>query len=68
MWGYDKRFHTSIEDSLKVPHIEEPPQWQPGKWKFVEGNPVTEEKHHSIEQMIRQMNKGIDTLKDLSKQ
>ena len=30
MWKYDKRFHTSLEDSLRVPAIDTPPQFQAG--------------------------------------
>jgi len=50
-----------------VPLIEEPPAFQEGAWKFIEGNPVLKETHNSIEQMIKQMNRGISTLKDISK-
>lgn len=28
VWKYDKRFHTSLEDSLRVPAIETPPEYQ----------------------------------------
>lgn len=66
VWKYDKRFYTTAEDALKVKLIEEPPQpFKPGEWKFIEGNAVTQEKHESITQMIRQMNRGIATLKEL---
>jgi hypothetical protein len=64
--GYDKRFYTAPEVALLVPRIEDPPKWKQGAWKFIEGNPVTREKHEAIVQMIGQMNKGIETLKDLS--
>lgn len=37
VWKYDKRFHTSLEDSLTVPPIETPPTFVPGKWKTIEG-------------------------------
>ena len=30
VWAYDKRFHTSMEESLKVPPIEQPPAFQVG--------------------------------------
>jgi hypothetical protein len=36
VWAYDKRFHTSLEESLRVPPIEMPPAYQPG-WKTIEG-------------------------------
>jgi hypothetical protein len=36
VWAYDKRFHISMEESLKVPYIEPPPEFQPG-WKMIEG-------------------------------
>lgn len=67
VWKYDKRFHTSLEDSLNVPLIDEPPPFPgEGKWKFIEGNPVTKAKHEAIVQMIKQMNAGIRTLQPLS--
>lgn len=67
MWKYDKRFYTSEEVALKVPLIEEPPaEFLEGAWKFIEGNPVTKEKHESIRQMIKRMNEGIAMLKDLT--
>jgi len=31
VWQYDKRFHTSLEDSLRVPAIDTPPQYQVGR-------------------------------------
>jgi hypothetical protein len=66
VWKYDKRFYTSAEVALKVPLIEEPPEkFEPGKWKFIEGDPVTEVKHEAIKSMIKQMNRGIATLKEL---
>ena len=55
---YDKRFHTSLEESLKVPLIPEPPPFEPGKWKFIEGPTVTKVKHDAIVQMIRQVGAG----------
>jgi hypothetical protein len=66
VWKYDKRFHTSPEDALEVPIIEEPPAFEQGKWKFIEGPPVTLEKHESITEMIKQMNRGIATLKPIT--
>lgn len=36
VWAYDKRFHTSLEESLKVPMIPTPPDFQKG-WKTIEG-------------------------------
>lgn len=67
VWKYDKRFYTSEEVALKVPMIEEPPpEFVAGLWKFIEGNPVTADKHESIRQMIKRMNEGIATLKDLT--
>jgi hypothetical protein len=66
VWKYDKRFYTSAEVALKVPLIEEPPEvYEAGKWKFIEGDPVTEEKHEAIKAMIKQMNRGIATLKEI---
>lgn len=67
VWKYDKRFYTSAEVALNVPLIEEPPEkFEAGKWKFIEGNPVTEEKHEAIRAMVKQMNKGIATLKPIT--
>jgi hypothetical protein len=39
VWAYDKRFHTSLEESLTVPSIEPPPEYQEG-WKTIEGRGV----------------------------
>lgn len=65
VWKYDKRFYTAPEVALKVPLIEEPPEkFDAGKWKFIEGDPVTKEKHEAIRAMIKQMNKGIALLKE----
>jgi hypothetical protein len=61
-----QRHYTSFENSTKVPHLPDVPPFQEGKWKFVEGNPVTREVHDAIADMISQMNKGIATLKDLT--
>lgn len=66
VWGYDKRFFTSPEVVLSVPLIDLPPKWKAGKYKFIEGPPVTKEKHETILRMFKQMNTGIATLKDLS--
>ena len=67
VWKYDKRFYTTQDVALKVPLIEEPPEkFQPGKWKFIEGDPVTKEKHEAISMMIKQMNRGIATLEEIT--
>ncbi|KAL4420198.1 hypothetical protein ABPG77_011414 [Micractinium sp. CCAP 211/92] len=66
VWAYDKRFHTSLEESLKVPPIPLPPTFQEGKWKFIEGKPVNKEVHAAIEQMIGQMNAGIAMLQPIA--
>ena len=65
MWKYDKRFMTAPEVALEVPLIDEPPAFQEGKWKFIEGPPVTRDVHDAITQMVRQMNAGIRTLPKL---
>ena len=66
VWGYDKRFYVKEEEALLVPRIVEPPStFEAGKWIFVEGDPVTKEKHDGVTAMIQQMNRGIDTLRDL---
>ena len=39
---------------------------QEGKWKFIEGKPVTADVHKAIEQMIGQMNAGIKTLQPIA--
>jgi hypothetical protein len=62
VWKYDKRFHTSLEDSLRVPPIETPPEYQPDKWKTIEGKPISASLHHAVEAMVAQMNRGIATL------
>lgn len=66
VWKYDKRFYTTPEDALNVRLIDEPPPFEEGKWKFIEGPPVTREKHESITEMIKQMNRGIATLKPIT--
>ena len=65
VWKYDKRFYTSVDDALYVPRIEEPPPYEEGVWKFIEGNHVTQEVHEAISEMIKRMNRGIGSLKDL---
>lgn len=64
VWAYDKRFHTSLEESLTVPSIEPPPEYQEG-WKTIEGKPITPQLLASIASMIAQMNRGIATLQPL---
>lgn len=66
VWGYDKRFFTSPEVSLKVPEIDPIPPFKPREYVFVEGNEVTKAHYDSIKAMIDQMNHGIRTLSDLS--
>ena len=66
VWAFDKRFHTSLEESLAVPAIPDPPPYEEGKWKFVEGNSVGREVHETIGMMVAQMNRGIATLKPLT--
>jgi hypothetical protein len=65
VWGYDKRFFTTPEVVARTPLIPLPPPWAAGKYKFVEGNAVDKVKHDSIVQMVRQMNRGIATLKSI---
>ena len=65
VWKFDKRFHTEAEEARRMGLHPVPPEFQPGKWKFIEGNPVTKEKHESIVEMIKQLNRGIDTMKEL---
>ncbi|EFN56336.1 hypothetical protein CHLNCDRAFT_144797 [Chlorella variabilis] len=65
VWAYDKRFHTSLEESLKVPMIPTPPDFQKG-WKTIEGKPITPKLLSSIAQMVAQMNRGIKTLQPIT--
>ena len=65
MWAFDKRFHTSEEDALLPALLPEPPAFEEGKWKFVEGNPVRRQVHDTITLMIRQMNEAIRPMKRL---
>lgn len=56
----------SPDEALKVPMIEDPPEWErDGAWRFIEGPPVTKIQHESIVSMIGQMNRGIANLPDL---
>ena len=66
MWKYDKRFFVDPAVALRVPLIDPLPPFAEGKWRFIEGAPVTRAKHESIAAMVDQMNKGIKTLKDLT--
>ena len=65
VWGYDKRFHVEPSEVSVVPKIDLPPPFEQGKWKFIEGNPVTKAKYDVICEMITQMNNAIITLKPL---
>lgn len=65
VWGYDKRFHVDASEVAVVPMIDLPPPFEKGKWKFIEGNIVTEKQYNAIYEMISQMNKAIKTLKPL---
>ncbi len=65
VWGYDKRFHVDASEVAVVPTIDLPPPFEKGKWKFIEGNIVTEKQYNAIYEMISQMNKAIKTLKPL---
>lgn len=67
VWKYDKRFYTSEKDATNVPLIPMPPPYPgKGKWKFLEGNPVTEETYDAVVSMIAQMNRAIETLEALA--
>ncbi|KAL6766916.1 hypothetical protein ACKKBG_A37880 [Auxenochlorella protothecoides x Auxenochlorella symbiontica] len=59
-WGFDKRFYTEPQHALELTRIPPMPEFEAGKYKFVEGPPVTLEMHNAIKQMIDQINKGMD--------
>lgn len=65
VWGFDKRFYTDPKHPIEMPKIPEMPAFEEGKYRFVEGPPVTATKHAAIKQMVDQMNRAIDTLKPL---
>lgn len=51
--------------TLQTPYITEPPpDWQPG-WRLQDGVAVDKELHATLLGMLRQMNRGIATLKDI---
>lgn len=66
VWAFDKRFHSDPAEVAAMRPHPEPPAFVEGAWKFIEGPPVTRDKHEAIVQMIRQINAGIATMKDLS--
>lgn len=65
VWKFDKRFYTEMDQSLKVPKLEVPPEWQPGV-KLQDGLIVTKELDDTLRDMITHMNRAIDKLPDLS--
>jgi hypothetical protein len=48
-----------------VPRIAPPPAFEEGRYRFIEGPPVTAGVHAAIEAMVARMNEGIATLPDL---
>ena len=64
-WAYDKRFYTSERNATKVPRIAPPPAFEEGRYRFIEGPPVTAGVHAAIAAMVARMNEGIATLPDL---
>lgn len=64
-WAYDKRFYVSERNATRVPRIAPPPAFEEGRYRFIEGPPVTAGVHAAIEAMVARMNEGIATLPDL---
>lgn len=53
--------------ALKVPRLAEPPTpFKPNTWHLQGYEPVTAQLHATLEQMIKQMNRAIDRLPDLT--
>jgi hydroxyproline O-arabinosyltransferase len=67
VWSYDKRFYTSERNATNVPLIQLPPPYPgDGKWKFLEGMPVTKVEYDSVLEMIQQMNLAIEKLEPMA--
>lgn len=67
VWRYDKREHTSEEEVLKVEKLDELPAWPgEGKWKFMEGKPVTKPLYDMLVLMVSGFNAAIEDLEVLS--
>mmetsp|Transcript_8488 Transcript_8488/g.22730 ORF Transcript_8488/g.22730 Transcript_8488/m.22730 type:complete len:389 (+) Transcript_8488:325-1491(+) len=66
VWKFDKRFYTAPVDALKVPKLELPPMpWRQGIFLH-DGTPITPDLHATLAHMIELMNRGIETLPDIS--
>lgn len=66
VWSFDKRKHTSREEVLRVERVDELPAWPgEGRWKFIEGQPVTRPVYDLLELMVSGFNAAIDDLEDL---
>jgi hypothetical protein len=66
VWGYDKRWHVEEDKVLRVPALDPLPKFPgEGKWKFIEGSPVTKAKYDTLEEMVKAMNVAIADLKVL---
>lgn len=64
VWQFDKRTYTAKELETHTPLIPELPAFQDG-WKLQDGVSVSEELYGTLQDMVRQMNKGIQMLSDL---
>lgn len=65
VWAFDKRFYADPRHPIDMPKVPPMPEFEAGKFKFIEGPPVTKEKHELIKQMTDQINRAIDTLSPL---
>jgi len=67
VFRWDKRDYTDIKHALKPMAIPLPPDhWEPGKWHLQDRLPVTKDLHETLTSMLRQMNRAIETLPDLT--
>lgn len=66
VWSYDKREHTAEEEVLRVEKVDHLPEWPgEGRWKFIEGQPVTKPVYDLLVLMVSGFNAAIDSLEDL---
>eukprot|EP00884_Botryococcus_braunii_P014591 jgi/Botrbrau1/23132/Bobra.0243s0062.1 len=65
VWEFDKRTYTAPEIETKTPKIPMPPPFADG-WKLLDGHHVDRKLYDMMVLEVTQMNKGIDTLPDLT--
>ncbi len=66
VWSYDKREHTAAEEVLHVQKVDDLPKWPgEGRWKFIEGQPVTKAVYDMLVLMVSGFNAAIEDLDDL---